>query len=194
LSSECPNFSSMRMKAALDKGEEIVGPRIIRSTIFANERSSAVRPAMGATLNPSTCTDPDLFRLPLADAPLAGSASSSHSLPSLIRVTGPTDFPYPSAQLSAAIRRRRQGIGAAALACVGTARRLTGKAVGACATVLRRRTCHDCRLFARARMPLMSHGSHRSMGIGEAKEQQADPDHLWGVSLVRHVLHGYPPS
>ncbi len=36
------------------------------------------------------------------------------------------------------------------------------------------------------------HGSHRSMGIGEAKKQQADPDHLWGVSLVRHVLHGHP--
>ena len=95
--------------------------------------------------------------------------------------------------LSAAIRRRRQGIGAAALVCVRTARRLTGKTVGACATVLRRRTCHDyCGLFARARMPLMSHGSHRSMGIVEAKKQQADPDHLWGVSLVRHVLHGHP--
>ncbi len=44
------------------------------------------------------------------------------------------DSPYPSPLLSAATRRRRQGIGAAALVCVGTARCLTGKAIGACAT------------------------------------------------------------
>ncbi len=95
--------------------------------------------------------------------------------------------PLPSAAdpnralLSAAIRRRRQGIGAAALACVGTARRLTGKAVGACATVLRGRTCHDCGLSARVGV---AHGGHRSMGIGEAKEQQTDPDHLWASPFV----------
>jgi hypothetical protein len=50
---------------------------------------------------------------------------------STVRVTGHRD-------VSATIRHGRQGIGAAALACVGAARRLTGKTLGTCAGVLRR--------------------------------------------------------
>jgi len=43
-------------------------------------------------------------------------------------------------------------------------------------------------------MPLMSHGSHRSMSVGEAKEQKADPDHLWASPFVSsdHGVYNRP--